>query len=118
MSPDLIFLRVNRGYAVNPRHMDLLLTPAGLGDVVGGLYRISVSIFIPRAFSMRSAISPEVGLAVKQAGQRAPGNLKRGPGYRQARRIDNLRPMKSPGWGGFFMGMEFSSFCPVVVFQI
>ncbi len=34
----LISSRVNGGYLVNPPHMDLLLTLAGLGDVVGGLH--------------------------------------------------------------------------------
>ena len=32
------FLTRERGYMVNPQHMDLLLMLAGLGDVVGGLH--------------------------------------------------------------------------------
>jgi hypothetical protein len=72
---------------------------------------MSVSIFTPKAFSMRSAISPErVSLAVKQAGESGPGNPKSGRRrrYRQARRLDNFRQMKSPGWGGFFIGIAFT----------
>ena len=34
----LISSRVNWGYLVNPPHMDLLLTLAGLGNIVGGLH--------------------------------------------------------------------------------
>jgi hypothetical protein len=86
-----------------------------LGDVVGGLHpHERVHLHSKRFLNAERHIPGKVSLAVKQAGQRGPGDLKRGRRrrYRQARRLDNLRPNEISGWGGFFMGMEFYSVCP------
>jgi hypothetical protein len=51
-------------------------------------------------------IPGKVSLAVKQAGQRGPGNLKRGSHrrYCKARRFDNLRPNEISGMGRVLHG--------------
>ncbi len=70
MSRELISLRVNRGYAVNPPNMDLLLTLVGFGDVVGGLHPHQRVHFHSKGFlNAERHLSREVSLTVKQAGQ-------------------------------------------------
>ncbi|MGA8376013.1 MAG: hypothetical protein WB758_15550, partial [Candidatus Sulfotelmatobacter sp.] len=83
----LISSRVIWGYLVNPPHMDLLLTLAGLGNIVGGLHPHECVHFHSKGFlNVERHIPGKVSLSVKQAGQRGPGNLKRGRRrrYRQA----------------------------------
>ena len=70
--------------------------------------RISVSIFIPKAFSMRRAISPE-RLALpfsrlERVGRDTRSATAAAVTLRPAGSMISVR-MKSPGWGGFFMGM-------------
>lgn len=102
--------RVNGGYLVNPPYMDLVFTLAGLGDVVGGLHpHERVHLHSKGFLNAECPIPGKVNLAVKQAGQRGPGNLKRGRRrYRQARGLDNLRPNEISGMGWFFIGTAFT----------
>ena len=83
--------------------------------------RISVSIFPPKAFSIRSAISPErldfllskldkVGRDTCNAAAAAVTDKPAGP-------IISVR-MKSPGWGGFFMGIALTPSILMVIFQV
>jgi hypothetical protein len=61
-----------------------------------------VSILNSKGFlNVERHIPGKVSLAVKQAGQRGPGNLKRGRRrrYRQARGLDNLLPNEISGMG-------------------
>src|ERR1700691_1554228 len=70
--------------------------------------RMSVSIFTPKAFSMRSAMSPErdalpfsrLDSAGRETFSAAAAAVTDSP----AGWMISVR-MKSPGWGGFFMGM-------------
>jgi hypothetical protein len=82
---------------------------------------MSVSIFTPKAFSIRSAMSPErlalplsrldsVGREIPSAAAATVTDKLAGP-------IISVR-MKSPGWGGFFIHMAFTPFILVVIFQI
>jgi hypothetical protein len=64
----LISSRVNGGYPVNPSHMDLLLTLAGLGDVVGDLHpHERVHLHSKGFLNAERHIPGKVSLAVKQA---------------------------------------------------
>jgi hypothetical protein len=115
------FSCVNGGYVVNPPHMDLLLTLAGLGDVVGSLHpHERVHLHSEGFLNAQRHVPGEVGLAVKQAGERGTRNVQRGSSsrYRQPRRLDNLRADEISGWGGFFIGIAFTPYYLVVVFQI
>ena len=72
-----------------------------------------VSIFTPKAFSIRSAISPErSALPLSRLG-RGAGNMKRGRRrYREARRLDNLRPNEISGTGRVLHTHGVYSFYP------
>jgi hypothetical protein len=73
------FLTRERGYLVNPPHMDLLLPLSGSGDVVGGLHSHErVHLHSKGFLDAERHIPGKISPAVKQAGQRGPGNLKRG----------------------------------------
>ena len=64
---------------MNAPDVDLLLTLAGLGDVVRGLHpHERVHLHSKGFLNAERHIPGEVSLAVKEAGQRGPGNLKRG----------------------------------------
>src|SRR5271157_4352440 len=80
-----------------------------------------VSIFTPKAFSMRSAMSPERSALplsrLDRAGRDTCSAAAAAVTDRPAGAIISVR-MKSPGWGGFFMGMAFPSSVLVIVFQI
>jgi len=70
--------------------------------------RIRISIFTPKAFSMRRAISPESAALLlsklERAGREALRAIAAAVTERPAGSMISVR-MKSPGWGGFFMGM-------------
>ena len=88
--------------------MDLLLAFADLGDVVGSLHpHKCVHLHSKGLFNAERHVPGKVGLAVKQARQRRPGHLSAAAAAvtdRPAGSIISVR-MKSPGWGGFLMGM-------------
>jgi hypothetical protein len=71
--------------------------------------RISVSILTPNAFSMRSAMSPERSALpfsrLDKAGRDTFSAAAAAVTDNPAGRIISVR-MKSPGWGGFFMGIS------------
>jgi len=82
--------------------MDLLLTLAGLGNVVGGLHPHQRIHLYPESFlNAERHIAREISLAIQQAGQRRPRNPKGrgGDRYRQASGFDNLRPNEITGMG-------------------
>src|ERR1700691_2812777 len=83
--------------------------------------RIRVSILTPKAFSMRSAISPERSALplsrLDNAGRETRSAAAAAVTVRPAGSIISVR-MKSPGWGGFFIGMFFAPTSLVIVFQI
>jgi len=82
--------------------MDLLLTLTGLGDVVGGLHpHERVHLHSKGFLNAERHVPGKVRLAVKQAGQRGPGNLKRGSSsrYREPCRLDNFSPNEISGMG-------------------
>lgn len=83
--------------------------------------RRSVSIFTPKAFSMRSAIFPErLALPLSKLdrlGRDTRSAAAAAVTVKPAGAIISVR-MKSPGWGGFFMGMAFPFSVLVIVFQI
>jgi hypothetical protein len=70
--------------------------------------RISVSILTPNAFSMRSAISPERPAfsfsKLDNVGRETPNAAAAAVTDRPVGSIISVR-IKSPGWGGFIMGM-------------
>src|SRR5580658_8942321 len=82
--------------------------------------RISVSILTPKAFSMRRAMSPERAAfplsRLESAGREIFNPAAAAVTVRPAGSMISVR-MKSPGCGGFFMGIT-SLPCLVVVFQI
>src|ERR1700676_4187011 len=82
---------------------------------------MSVSIFIPKAFSMRSAMSPErCALPLSKldsAGRDTRSAAAAAVTVSPAGSIISAR-MNSPRWGGFFIGMAFLPFIPVVVLQV
>ena len=64
---------------VNPPQMDLLLALAGLGNVIGSLHpHERVHLHSKGFLDAERHIPGKISPAVKQAGQRGPGNLKRG----------------------------------------
>ena len=68
---------MNGGYVVNPPHMDLLFTLAGLGDVVGSLHpHERVHLHSEGFLNAQRHVPGEVGLAVKQAGERGTRNVQ------------------------------------------
>src|ERR1700733_8630537 len=83
--------------------------------------RISVSIFTPKAFSMRSAISPErselpfnrLDRAGRETRSAAAAAVTESP----AGSITSVR-IKSPGCGGFFMGIILAPSFLMIVFEI
>src|SRR5438876_7536385 len=83
--------------------------------------RMSVSIFTPNAFSMRSAMSPERSALpfnrLDSAGRETLRAAAAAVTDRPAGWIISVR-MKSPGWGGLFIGMAFAPSALVIVFQI
>src|ERR1035441_7468662 len=83
--------------------------------------RMSVSILIPKAFSMRRAISPErLALPFRRLDKAGRETCSAGAASvtdRPAGSMISVR-MKSPGCGGFFMGMVGCSCVSVVIFQI
>src|SRR5215467_9248930 len=82
---------------------------------------MSVSIFTPKAFSMRSAMSPERSelpfSKLDNAGRETRSAAAAAVTERPAGWIISVR-IKSPGCGGFFMGMALAPSVLVVVFQI
>src|ERR1700687_3623539 len=82
---------------------------------------MSVSIFTPNAFSMRSAMSPERSALplsrLDRAGRETLSAAAAAVTDRPAGWIISVR-MKSPGWGGFFIGMAFAPSVSVVVLKI
>src|SRR6202011_3752746 len=83
--------------------------------------RMSVSIFTPKAFSMRSAMSPERSALplsrLDRAGRETCSAAAAAVTERRAGTIISVR-IKSPGWGGFFIGIVLTPFILVVIFQI
>src|SRR5208337_247490 len=83
--------------------------------------RMSVSIFTPNAFSMRSAMSPERSALpfsrLDSAGRETLSAAAAAVTDRPAGWIISVR-IKSPGWGGFFMGMAFTPSLLVIILQI
>src|SRR5467141_936234 len=78
---------------------------------------MSVSIFTPKAFSMRSAMSPDRSALplsrLDKAGRETRSAAAAAVTDKPAGWMISVR-MKSPGWGGFFMGIVLSSFQVVV----
>src|SRR6266404_6024708 len=72
---------------------------------------MSVSIFTPKAFSMRSAMSPDRSALplrrLDRAGRETRSAAAAAVTDKPAGWMISVR-MKSPGWGGFFMGMAFA----------
>src|SRR5271166_2871334 len=83
--------------------------------------RMSVSIFTPKAFSMRSAMSPERSALpfnrLESAGRETLSAAAAAVTDRPAGWIISVR-MKSPGWGGLFMGITLAPYFLVIIFQI
>ncbi len=105
-------LRLVRGRQQgNTSHMNLLLALAGLGDVVRRLHpHQRVHLHAEGFLDAQRHVPREVGLAVEQAGQGRARNaqalIAAAVTVRPAGSMISVR-MKSPGWGGFFMGMVF-----------
>lgn len=82
---------------------------------------MSVSIFTPKAFSMRRAISPgRLALRLSRldsAGRDTRRVLATAVTDSPDGSMISVR-MKSPGWGGFLIGMSMGLGFLVVVFQI
>src|ERR1700688_4786396 len=80
---------------------------------------MSVSIFTTKAFSMRSAMSPERSALplsrLDSAGRETRSAAAAAVTERPAGSIISVR-MKSPGWGGFFKGIVSSSL--MIIFQV
>jgi hypothetical protein len=80
--------------------------------------RIKVSILTPKAFSMRSAISPERAALpfskLDNAGRETPNATAAAVTDRPTGAMISVR-MKSPGWGGFIIGMVSSPSVSVVI---
>src|ERR1700674_2263693 len=97
--------------------MDLLLAFAGSSDVVGGLHSHErVHLHSEGFLDAERHVPGKISLAVEQAGQRGPGNTKRGRRrrYREARRLDNLRPNEISGMGRVLHAHGVYSFYPKV----
>src|SRR5882762_7900412 len=95
--------------------MDLLLAFAGLSDVVGGLHSHErIHLHSEGFLDAERHVPGKVSLAVEQAGQRGPGNMKRGSRrrYREARGFDNLRPNEISGMGRVLHTHGVYSFYP------
>jgi hypothetical protein len=95
--------------------MDLLLPLARLGDVVGSLHpHERVHLHAKGFLNAEGHVPGKVSLAVKQAGQRGPGNLERGSGrrYREACRLDNFSPNEISGMRRVLHRHGVYSFCP------
>src|SRR5437899_3725016 len=82
---------------------------------------MGVSIFTPKAFSMRSAMSPDRSALplrrLDSAGRETRSAAAAAVTDKPAGWMISVR-MKSPGWGGFFMGMVLAPSVLVVIFQI
>jgi len=82
---------------------------------------MSVSIFTPKAFSIRSAISPERSALPFSMLDSGPGNPKSGRRrrYRQTRGLDNFCPNEIAGMGRVLhRQFAFTPFVLMVVFPI
>ena len=83
-------------------HPDCILALPGPGDIVGSLHAHErVHLDAKSSFQTERHIPGQVGLAIEQAGQSGPGNLK-DPSrrrHRQTSRLDNLRPNEIPRMG-------------------
>jgi hypothetical protein len=86
---------MNVGKGANPPDVDFLFPFAGLSDIVRRLHpHERVHLYSECFFDPEGHIPGKVSLAVQKAGQGGAGHLKRGGCgcYREARRLDNLRP--------------------------
>src|ERR1700674_2733757 len=74
-----------------------------------------VSIFTPKAFSMRSAMSPDRSALplsrLDSAGRETRRAAAAAVTDKPAGWMISVR-MKSPGWDGFFIGIAFAPYCP------
>jgi hypothetical protein len=94
--------RVNVGCLVNPPHVALRLAFAGLSNVVSGLHSHErVHLHSKSFLDAERHVPGKVSLAVEQAQQHGPGNMKRANRrrYRKACRLDNLRLDEISGMG-------------------
>jgi hypothetical protein len=91
-------------WLVNPAHTNLLLTLASLSDVVGCLHaQERVHLHSKGFLNAEGHVPGEISLAVQQSAA-AAAVTERPAGLTISVRI------KSPGWGGFFIGMAFTPF--------
>ena len=99
---------VNVGWLANPLYADLLLALSGLGNVIRGLHPHERVHLDPEGFfNTQRHVPGKVGLAVEQAGQSGRETRSAAAAAvtdRPAGEIISVR-IKSPGWGGFFIGM-------------
>ena len=99
---------VNVGHLSHSADVDLLFTLSGLDNVVGCLH--AHECVHSRSKSLLKAkrhVAGKVGLAVEQAGKSRPGHPRRAAAAvtdSPAGSMISVR-IKSPGWGGFFIGM-------------
>jgi hypothetical protein len=100
-------------FQATPPHADQPFAFAGLRDVIGSLHaHQSVHLHAKRLFNAERHVAGQVGLLVEQARQRGPRDAQ-GCGslvtVMPAASTSWVR-IKSPGWGGFFMGMAKGSY--------
>jgi hypothetical protein len=97
-------------------------TLAGLSDVVGSLHPHKRIHFDAKRFSIRSAISPERSALplskLESAGLETRRTVAAAVTDRPAGSMISVRT-KSPGWGGFFIGMVVLLLLSlVIIFQV
>jgi len=93
----------------NAPNVDFILALAGPGDVIGSLHTHQrVHIHSKGFLNAERHVSGTLSLAVKQAGQRGPGNTKRDSRrrYRQACRVDDFCPDEISGMGRVVQGIS------------
>jgi hypothetical protein len=102
---------VNVGQS-DSRNANLIFALPRLGNVVGGLHTHECIHFHPESFfDAQRHIARQIGLTIEEAGKGRARNLQRGgrSGDGKMRRLNDLRADKSPGCGGFFIGMFWYS---------
>ena len=88
--------------------MDAAGTFARLRDVISKLHAKQVVHGGAECFfNAQGHVGGERGLAVEEVGERGAADFENFGRlfYGQAQLLDDLVLMRSPGWGGFFMGM-------------
>ena len=101
-------------WLVDAAHANLLLPLANLHNVVRDLHpHKRVHFYSEGFFNAERHVPGKVCLAVEQAGECGPGDVKRRRSrrHREARRRDNLRANEISGVGRVLDGDDVCSFC-------